>query len=365
MIKNEIWEAFNNIFENSSFVMGEYVKKFEKKFSEMHNVRYCIGVSSGTAGNHLVLWGLGIKPGDEVVIPVNTFIATAWGVILCGAKPVFVDCNEESYNIDPLKIESVISRNTKAVVAVHLYGQPADMDSLSELAKRYNLVLVEDAAQSHLAEYKGKKVGGIGVAASFSFYPGKNLGAYGEAGAVMTNDEALAEKFYLMRNHGSKDKYNHVVFGHNYRMENIQGAVLYVKLKYLKEWTEKRRKVARCYNEFLSGIEQIILPKEMDYSYHVYHLYVIQINREVKNRKEIRDKLRSYLYDRGVGTGLHYPIPLHLQPCFEYLGYKKGDFPVAEDLADGGISLPIYPEITNEQIYYVSRCIKDFLKKMI
>jgi len=364
-VKEEIFRELNEIFENTAFVLGKHVQEFEKEFAKAHDVKYCYGVSSGTDGNHVVLWALGIGPGDEVIVPANTFIATVWGATLCGAKPVFVDCHPESYNIDPEKVESAISNKTKAIVTVHLYGQPADMDSLREIAEKHNVYLVEDAAQAHLSEYKGKKVGGLGVAASFSFYPGKNLGAYGEAGAVVTNDDELAEKFRLIRNHGSADKYTHVMFGHNYRMENIQGAVLKVKLKYLHEWTEKRRKVAEKYNELLSDLEYIILPKEMSYAKHVYHLFVIQINKNIKNRMEIRSKLRSFLNEKGIGTGLHYPTPLHLQPCFKDLGYKAGDFPVSEALAFGGLSLPMYPEMTDEQIEYVSNCIREFFKKHI
>lgn len=354
-IKEEIKKAIDVVLENSAYVLGKSVSDFEKSFAEIHKVNFCYGVSSGTDGNHLVLWGLGIKPGDEVIIPANTFIATVWGATLCGAKPVFVDCHRDSYNIDPDKIEEAITPKTKAIVAVHLYGQPADMDALSRIAEKHNLILVEDCAQAHLSEYKNIKVGGLSKASSFSFYPGKNLGAYGEGGAVVTNDTELAEKFRMMRDHGSPKKYLHTIFGTNYRMEGIQGAVLGVKLKYLEKWTEKRRNAAKAYNDLLKDVSGIKLPVEMPYSNHVYHLFVLQV------REKSRDDLSLFLNQSGISTGLHYPIPLHLQPCFEYLGYKRGDFPVTEKLADSCISLPIYPEIEYAQIEYVCDKIKKFI----
>lgn len=365
-IKDEINKAIIEVIESTSFILGKPVQEFELEFAKAHNVKHCIGLSSGTDGNHISLWALDIKSGDEVIIPTNTFIATAWGATLCGAKPVFVDCDPESYNIDPERVESAITSKTKAIVAVHLYGQPADMDRLEEIARHYNVYLVEDAAQAHLAEYKGKRVGGLGIAASFSFYPGKNLGAYGEAGCVTTNSDDLAEKFRMIRDHGSVRKYTHVLLGHNYRMESIQGAVLKVKLKYLEIWTKRRREVANKYRELLydlHNLEIIKLPKEMWYAKHVYHLFVIQINLKPEKRQEIRDNLRKFLGENGIETGLHYPIPLHLQPCFKSLGYKKGDFPVAEQLAEGGLSLPIYPELTDDKIEYVSQKIHEFFKK--
>jgi dTDP-4-amino-4,6-dideoxygalactose transaminase len=362
-IKSEIDKAITEVLESTSFILGKPVQEFESEFAKMHDVKHCVGLSSGTDGNHIALWALGIKSGDEVIIPANTFIATAWGATLCGAKPVFVDCHPESYNIDTEKVENVINKKTKAIVAVHLYGQPADIDPLIEIAREYNIYLVEDAAQAHLAEYKGRKVGGLGICASFSFYPGKNLGAYGEAGAVTTNDDELAQKFRVIRDHGSVKKYTHVLLGHNYRMESIQGAVLKVKLKYLEKWTEERRRVANKYRELLSDLEEIKLPVEMPYAKHVYHLFVIQVNSKPDKRQEVRDKLQRFLNENGIGTGLHYPIPLHLQPCFKELGYKRGDFPVVEQLAESGLSLPIYPELTDEQIEYVAEKIREFFRR--
>jgi dTDP-4-amino-4,6-dideoxygalactose transaminase len=352
-IKEEVDKAILNVLENTAFILGKSVSDFEQEFAKNHNVKFCYGVSSGTDGNHLVLWAHDIKSGDEVIMPVNTFVATAWGATLCGARPVFVDCEEDSYNIDPKKVEEKITPRTKAIVAVHLYGQPADMDPLREIAKRHNILLVEDCAQAHLAEYKGRKVGGLSKAASFSFYPGKNLGAYGEAGAVMTDDPELAAKFKMMRDHGTNTKYYHDTEGHNYRMEGIQGAVLGVKMKHIHNWTEARRKNAATYTKLLKGINGIITPAEMSYARHVYHLYVIRV--------KDRDLLQKHLDGKSVATGLHYPVPLHLQKVFSNLGYRKGDFPVAERVAAEMLSLPMYPELTNEHINYVCDSIKEFV----
>lgn len=351
-IKAEVDDAIHQVLDTTSFILGKSVHDFESQFGQAHEVTHCIGVSSGTDGNHLALWALGIKAGDEVIMPANTFIATAWGATLCGATPVFVDCEAESYNIDPALVEAAITPKTKAIVAVHLYGQPADLDPLREIARKHNLFLVEDCAQAHLAEYKGKKVGGLSDIASFSFYPGKNLGAYGEAGAVTTNNDELARTVKMMREHGSEKKYYHEIFGHNYRMEGIQGAVLGVKLKYLNEWTEKRRTAAKKYGDMLQGVGDIIVPREMPYAKHVYHLYVIKTAR--------RDELQRYLSDNGVGTGLHYPLPLHLQKCFCNLEYIQGQFPQTEVLASQCLSLPMFAELTDDQIEYVVHTIKEF-----
>jgi dTDP-4-amino-4,6-dideoxygalactose transaminase len=358
-IKSEVDPAIQNILDNTAFILGKAVSDFESEFAREHNVKHCLGVSSGTDGNHLALWALGIQPGDEVIMPANTFIATAWGATLCGAKPIFVDCEKDSYNIDPNKVVAAITKKTKAIAAVHLYGQPADLDPLKEIAKKYNLFLVEDCAQSHFAEYKGKRIGGLSDSASFSFYPGKNLGAYGEGGAVTTHDDEVAKRVKMLRDHGAVQKYNHEMLGHNYRMEGIQGAVLGVKLKHLKKWTDGRRRAAQKYNELLKDCSSITLPKEMSYAKHVYHLFVIQVNKGGNTR---RDELAKFLGDNGVSTGLHYPIPLHQQPCFKDLGYKKGDFPVTENLAETGLSLPMYPELSDEQIKYVSDKIKLFFR---
>ncbi len=362
-IKSEVDSAIQNVLDNTAYILGASVQNFEKDFAAAQQVKYCLGTSSGTDANHLVLWGLGIGAGDEVIIPANTFIATAWGATLCGATPVFVDCHPESYNIDPAKVEAAITSKTKAIVAVHLYGQSADLDPLKEIAKKHNLILVEDAAQAHLAEYKGKPIGGLTAAASFSYYPGKNLGAYGEGGAVTTNDEELFNKVKKLREHGQSQKYYHESYGHNYRMEGIQGAVLGVKLKHLSKWTDARRAVAAKYNVGLKDVSKVITPKEMSYAKHVYHLYVIQLNDgSLEASNKLRDRLKEYLTQQGVNVGLHYPIPLHLQECFKSLGYKKGDFPNSERIAEAGLSLPMFPEMTDEQINYVIGKVKEFFK---
>lgn len=363
-IKTEVDVAIQKVIDNTAFILGPSVENFEKDFAAAHNANYCLGTSSGTDANHLVLWGLGIGPGDEVILPANTFIATAWGATLCGAKPVFVDCHPESYNIHPEKVEAAITSKTKAIVAVHLYGQSADLDPLKDIAKNKNLFLVEDAAQAHLAEYNGKPIGGLTSAASFSFYPGKNLGAYGEGGAVTTNDEDLFTRVKKLREHGQSQKYHHDSFGHNYRMEGIQGAVLGVKLQYLNGWTNGRRKAARKYYEMLKDIDQLTLPKEMSYAKHVYHLFVVQVKGvQQKSGNTLRDELKDFLTEQSIGVGLHYPVPLHQQVCFENLGYKEGDFPVTEKLAETGLSLPMFPEITDDQIEYVVENIRKFFNR--
>jgi dTDP-4-amino-4,6-dideoxygalactose transaminase len=353
-LKNEIDSAIQNVIDNTAFILGKAVSDFENDFAKAHNVKHCIGVSSGTDANHLALWSLGITNGDEVLIPANTFVATAWGATLCGATPVFVDCEEDSYNIDPEKIEEKITSKTKAIVAVHLYGQPANLKALKEITAKHNIFLVEDAAQAHLAEYNNQKIGSFGRSASFSFYPGKNLGAFGEGGAVITNDDDIALKIKKFREHGSVKKYYHETYGTNYRMEGIQGAVLGVKLKHLDVWTNKRRSVAEKYFEQLKDLQEIVLPKEMPYAKHVYHLFVIQTSR--------RDELQNFLNKNEISTGLHYPVPLHLQECFEHLGYKKGDFPNTEKLAENCLSLPMFPELTDDQITFVCEKVKQFFK---
>ncbi|MDY0081695.1 MAG: DegT/DnrJ/EryC1/StrS family aminotransferase [Ignavibacteriaceae bacterium] len=363
-VKAEVDAAIQQVLNNTAYILGASVQNFERDFSAAHQVKYCLGTSSGTDANHLVLWGLGVGPGDEVIVPANTFIATAWGATLCGATPVFVDCHPENYNIDPAKVEKAITKKTKAIVAVHLYGQSADLDPLIDIAKKHKLILVEDAAQAHLAEYKGKLVGGLTDAASFSYYPGKNLGAYGEGGAVTTNDEVLFNKIKKLREHGQSQKYYHDTFGHNYRMEGIQGAVLGVKLKYLSKWTDARRSVAAKYYEGLKDLTKVITPKEMSYAKHVYHLFVIQLNDgSLDASNQLRDRLKDFLLQNGVNVGLHYPIPLPMQECFKGLGYKKGDFPNSERIAETGLSLPMFPEMTDEQINYVVTKIKEFFNK--
>ncbi len=355
-IKDELLHEIENIIDNASFILGEGVSNFERNFAGVCGAKHCVGVSSGTDANHMALWALGIGPGDEVIVPANTFVATAWGVTLCGATPVFADCEADSCNIDPIDVSRKITSRTKAVVAVHLYGQPAQMEELEAVCSSSGLKLIEDAAQAHLAEFKGRPAGSLSVVASFSFYPGKNLGALGEGGALTTSDDDLAARLRMLRDHGSDKKYYHKHFGHNYRMENIQGTALLVKLRYLEEWTNQRRSAAKYYYNNLEGIEQLTLPHEMHYAKHVYHLFVIRCRE--------RDKLMNFLSENGISTGLHYPVPLHLQECFSHLGYKRGNFPVTEDLADTCLSLPIYPGITEDQLAYICDKIKHFFKSL-
>jgi dTDP-4-amino-4,6-dideoxygalactose transaminase len=350
-IKDEINAEIQEVLDTCAYILGPKVAGFEKGFAEMHQVEYCLATSSGTDSLHLALLALDLKAGDEVLVPVNTFFATAEAVSLTGAKPVFVDC-EADYNIDVNKIEASITDRTKGIIAVHLYGQPAELAPILEIARKHNLWVIEDAAQAHCAEYKKKRAGSIGLIGCFSFYPGKNLGAYGEAGAVTTNDEKLYEKMRKIRDHGSSEKYHHDLIGHNYRMEGIQGAVLSVKLRYIEKWTEQRRANAALYSELLADVPEVIIPREMDSVRHVYHLYVIQVNQ--------RNELQEFLSGQGVSTGLHYPIPLHLQRAYECLGYKKGDFKIAELQMDKILSLPMYPELSPDQVRYVAEKIKEF-----
>lgn len=360
-VYNEIDDGITDIIANTGFILGKHVEEFEGRFAQAQEAKYCIGVSSGTAALHIALMALGIGPGDGVIVPVNTFIATAEAVSLCGAKPVFVDC-DEYYNLDVQKLREVLRRKAqgtrrkvKAVIPVHLYGAPANMDAIMALAEEFGLLVVEDCCQAHLAQWHRKKVGNFGVFGAFSFYPGKNLGAYGEAGALITNDEELYTKARMIRQHGETKRYHHSVIGHNYRMEAIQGAVLSAKLKFLEEWTEKRRENACLYDELLKGIESVQAPSEMDAAPCVYHLYVI--------RTDDRDGLREYLQQNGIATGLHYPVPLHLQDAYNELGYEKGDFPAAEKAAKRILSLPMYPELTEAQIRYVCDKIKEYVTK--
>jgi len=354
LIRSEIESRFSHIIDNTAFVCGREVNEFEETFADMHQASHTVGLSSGTHGNHLALICCGIGPGDEVILPANTFIASAEGISYTGATPVFVDVDERTYNIDAGRIEEKITPRTKAINPVHLFGQPADLDPILEIAERHGLLVIQDAAQAHFAEYKGKKIGGIGDLASWSFYPGKNLGAWGEAGALTTNNGDIHQKARILRDHGSGKKYFHDFIGYNYRMSEFQAAVLNVKMKYIEEWTEQRRANAELYNARLAGIDRVKAPEALKYVKHVYHLYVI--------RADKRDELLDYLKTNGVGVGMHYPVPLHLTQAYSHLGYKRGDFPVAEQLADEILSLPMYSELTEEQIDYVCEKIEDFIK---
>jgi dTDP-4-amino-4,6-dideoxygalactose transaminase len=319
LIREKIEKRFSEIIDNTAFISGKNVAEFEERFAKMHGCAYSVALSSGTAGNHLAVQCCDIGPGDEVIIPVNTFIATAEGISYTGATPVFVDIDEKTYNINPSLIEAAITPKTKAINPVHLFGQPADMHAIDEIASKHGLLVLEDAAQSHIALYKNKKVGGFGKVTAWSFYPGKNLGTWGEGGAITTNDEEVYTNAKKYRDHGSGKKYYHDLIGYNYRMSEFQAAVLNVKLDYIEQWTEQRRKNANLYHSLLKGINEVVTPFESDDCYHVFHLYVVR----VPNREE----LQSYLKERGIASGIHYPFPLHLTGAYRHLGYKKGRFP--------------------------------------
>lgn len=352
-IKPEIDNAIQRVLDSTSFIMGEELESFEEEFALFCNTKYAIGVANGSDALILALIACGINKEDEVITVPNTFIATTEAITHIGGKIVFIDINPKTYTIDVSKIEEKISNKTKAIIPVHLYGQTADMYPIIELAQKYNLKIIEDAAQAHGAEYKGEKVGSIGDVACFSFYPGKNLGAYGDAGMITTNSEEIAQKVKLLRNHGRiTKKYEHEIEGYSSRLDNLQAAILRVKLKYLNKWNGTRRKNARKYNELLNNIGGIITPYEADYAKHVYHLYVI--------RTEDRDRLREELKSNGVTTGIHYPIPLHLQPAYNYLGYKEGDFPITEECSQKILSLPMYAELSEDQIVEIVNLISNY-----
>ena len=349
-IQEEMDEAIFKVIRSYKFIGGPEIAEFEKRFAEKHDIKYCCGTSSGTTALHLAYEALNIKENDEVIIPAMTFIATSEPLKLVRAKPVFVDIDPKTYNIDPNKIENAITEKTKAIVVVHLHGNPAAMDKIMKIAEKNDLYVIEDCAQAHLAEFRNQKVGTFGDIATFSFYPGKNLGAYGDAGAVTTNNKKFYEKVKLLLNHGRKEKYRHHVVGFNYRMDTLQAAVLNVKLKYLEKWTEQRRKNAGIYNNLLNDLD-LQTPQSIEQCKHVYHLYSIVTSK----RSSIIGKLK----ESHISYGIHYPIPLHLQPAYSRLGYKKGDFPIAEDLADKFLSLPMYAELEEKNIKLVVKTIKN------
>lgn len=354
-IKNEVLSELEDVMQKSCFVLGPKVKAFEENFAKFCQVKHAVGVSSGTDALTLALAALGIGKGDEVILPANTFIATVEAVSHCGAEPVLVDVDPDTYTINPALIKAKITKKTKAVVPVHLYGQMADMDEIMSIAKKHNLFVVEDACQAHGSRYKGRMAGSIGDIGCFSFYPGKNLGAYGEGGACTTNSDELAQKIRMLRDHGSEKKYYHDMVGYNARMHGFQGAVLNVKLKYLEAWNEARRKNADYYSKLLKSNPKIKTPKTPKDNVHIFHLYVIQLD----NRDAVIDKLR----ENGVSTIIHYPIPIHLQKAYVQLGYKEGDFSVTEAAAKRALSLPMYPELTKEQIEYVCEMLKKITNR--
>ncbi|MFH1459883.1 MAG: DegT/DnrJ/EryC1/StrS family aminotransferase [Candidatus Omnitrophota bacterium] len=351
-IKDEVQREVNKVFEQTNFILGEPVAKFEEKFAEFCDSKYCVGVASGTDALHLALKALDIKEDDEVITVANTFIATVLGISYSGAKPVLVDIDPKTYNMDIEKIEEKISPRTKAIIPVHLYGRPVDMDKLQAIANKHNLKIVEDACQSHGATWKGKKTGSFGIMGCFSFYPGKNLGAYGDGGAITTPDETLYNKLRMMRNYGSPKKYYHDFIGFNSRLDTVQAAILGVKLKYLKQWGDQRFANAKLYNKKLKGIGDIVVPDLEAVESHVFHLYVI--------RTKKRDELLRYLQENNVQCGIHYPIPIYALKAYKDLGLRGDTFPITEQVSKEILSLPMFPELTEVQIDKVVSVLKKF-----
>jgi dTDP-4-amino-4,6-dideoxygalactose transaminase len=357
-IKKEIEAAIKRIIKRSDFILGEDAGKFETEFAQFCGSRYAVGLSSGTAALFLALKSAGIKNGDEVIVPAFTYIATALAVSYTGAKPDFVDIREDTYNIDVSQIKKVITKNTRAVIPVHLFGQPADMPELLDIAREYNLKIIEDAAQAHGASVKmpdGKWhiTGSIADIGCFSFYPSKNLGALGDGGMVVTNNEGVYKKLLMLRDYGRVSKYKHAIIGYNSRLDTLQAAILRIKLRKLNKWNELRRQAAGIYNCYLKNMGRVVTPYVKDSVRHIYHVYAI--------RSKKRDELFNRFKANGVGTVIHYPIPLHLQKAYENLGYKSGDFPIAEMLAKEVISLPMFPHIKESQIKFIVKIIKEIV----
>jgi len=353
-IKAEIMPAFEKFFDKGWYILGEEVKAFEKEYAEWNLAQYAVGISNGLDALHIALRTLEIGAGDEVIIPSNTYIATALAVSYCGATPVFVEPEIDTYNINPTKIEAAITSKTKAIMPVHLYGQACNMTAIMAIAQQYGLKVIEDNAQAHGAKWKSGVTGTFGDINATSFYPGKNLGALGDAGAITTNNEALATKAAMLRNYGSQKKYYNEALGFNSRLDECQAAFLRIKLRYLGGWTNDRQQIAGWYNQALADIKEVTLPFCHTDASHVYHLYVI--------RTEQRNALQEALTAQGIGTLVHYPVPPHLQEAYQHLGYKQGDFPIAEELADTMLSLPLWPGMTKEQVNQVAAAIKSFYK---
>jgi dTDP-4-amino-4,6-dideoxygalactose transaminase len=349
-IRSEIDSAVSSVLESSQFILGREVKAFEEEFAAWVGSRYAIAVNSGTSALHLALLAAGVGPGDEVITVPFTFVATVAAIVYTGAKPVFVDIDPVTFTMNPDQLKGALTERTRAIMPVHLYGHPADMDPIVAFAREHKLAIIEDSAQAHGAEYKGKRVGSIGEMGCFSFYPGKNLGAYGEGGAVTTDDPAFARHMRMLRDWGAERKYYHELKGFNYRMEGIQGAVLKVKMKYIDEWTELRRRHATQYSELLSGLD-IGLPQTMSWARHVWHVYGI--------RAKDRESLQALLQQNGVQTNIHYPFPVHLLLGYADLGYSKGDFPHSEAAAAEELSLPMFPELSSGQIDTVCQSVEE------
>lgn len=354
-IEEEINDAITDVLSKCNFILGDAVTEFETRFAEFCDSKYCVGVASGTDALHLALRVLGIGEGDEVITATNTFVATVLSISYVGARPVLVDIDPETYNMDLDKVEEKITSKTKAIIPVHLYGRPVNMQRLMDISKKYNLDIVEDACHAHGAIYNGKKVGSFGIMGCFSFYPGKNLGAYGDGGAIVTSDEKIYEKLKMFRNYGSQKKYYHDFIGYNSRLDTIQAAVLGVKLRNLREWNTKRLRNAKLYNQKLSGVGDLVLPNIHNVESHVFHLYVVLTKK--------RDELLKYLNGNGIQAGIHYPIPIYSLEAYSYLGLTGKDYPVTEQFSKEILSLPMYPELTEDQIDMVKDIIKRFYKE--
>lgn len=353
-LRMELEAAIREVIESGAFAGGPFVSQFEEDFAAFCGCRHAIGVGSGTEALWLALLAMGIGPGDEVITVPSTFMATAEAITYCGARPVFVDIDEQTYTMDPSALEEAVTPRTKAIIPVHLFGQTADMDPIMEFAQRHGLRVIEDACQAHGAGYKGRRAGALGHAGCFSFYPGKNLGAFGEAGAVVTDDSDLQEKIRILRDHGQVRKYHHTMIGWNCRMDGIQGAVLRIKLRHLEKGNERRRAHAEHYDRTLRDIGEIIAPVAAPYARHVYHLYAIRVQE--------RDEVMRQLAGKGIGSAIHYPIPVHLQEAYRHLGYGAGSFPVAERCASEFVSLPMFPELTSEQVETTAQGLREVVR---
>jgi dTDP-4-amino-4,6-dideoxygalactose transaminase len=355
-LRHEISTAIQEVIDSSAFAGGSFVAAFEKDFAPYCGAKFAIGLGHGTEALWLALLALGVGPGDEVITVPSTFMATAEAITYCGAKPVFVDIEEQTFTLDPKQLERAITSRTKAIIPVHLFGQVADMAPILEVARRHKLPVIEDACQAHGAEYNGKRAGSLGVAGCFSFYPGKNLGAMGEAGALVTDDARLKDQVAMLRDHGQRKKYHHAVVGWNARMDGIQGAVLKIKLKHLEKGNDLRRRHAALYGQLLADEKALRLPLEALGRKHVYHIYAVRVQR--------RDAIIEAMAARGIHCGIHYPIPVHLQEAYQSLGLGKGSFPVAERCAEEFLSLPMFPELSVEQIETVARELRDVIRTL-
>lgn len=351
-IKSEIDTAIENVISETAFIGGKYVKKFEADFATLYGAKHCISVANGTDSLYIIMKMMGIGAGDEVITVANSWISSSETISQTGAKPVFVDIDPDYYSMDVEKFKKAITPSTKAIICVHLQGQMCDIETIEKICNENNILLIEDCAQSHFSEYKGKRAGLTGIAGSFSFYPGKNLGAYGDAGCIITNNDELADKFRMFATHGALKKHQHQIEGINSRLDGLQAAILDAKLPHILDWTEKRITNAGIYNEYLAGINQIVTPKVRPNSKHTFHLYVI--------RAEKRDELAAYLKENGVETAIHYPTILPLLPAYSYLNKSNVDFEVASSYQSQILSLPLYPELSREEIQYVAKCIADF-----